>query len=137
MSDPESALATYVPDPIDTDNPAAICDRLGAIEDELAFVGNELSRAAYWVKKYDRQIDELASNLYPRTTGTIPERKHALDALVALDPLSAKLNEAEAQYAKYTKDFVTLDSRRSVLQSCLKMHTREQEPRFGEGSHNR
>jgi hypothetical protein len=122
---------------VDIDSPAAICNRLGQIEDRLAFVTNEVSRAAYWRKKYSTHLDRLGANLYPQTSGTIPERKFELEKLLGLDPATDSLAEAEAQYAKYAKEFEGLDTRRSILQSCLKVHTREQEPRFGEGSHHR
>lgn len=133
----DSPFAVYTADQVDTDSATAICQRLAKIEDRLAFVTNEVARCAYWRKKHTSHLAKLAANLYPQTTGTIPERKAATDKLLALDPASDSLEEAEAQYAKYRQEWDGLDSRRSILQSCLKVHTGEREPRFGEGSHNR
>lgn len=136
----EDFLAKYEADPIDTTNPAAICDRLGQIEDELAFVSNELARAAYWVKKYKGTIDlQMKVVAYPQTSGTIPERESQALAILVNSPeqFPEKLVRADAAHAHYKQQFEGLDSRRSILQSCLKMHTREQDPQFGNGSHHR
>lgn len=136
----EDFLTQYEANPIDMSSPAAICDRLGRIEDELAFVSNELARAAYWVKKLKGTIDlQLKVVAYPQTSGTIPERESQALSLLANSPeqLPEKLVRAEAAYAHYKQQFEGLDSRRSILQSGLKVHTREQDPQFGNGSHHR
>ncbi len=129
----------HVPDVVDTTSPTAIIARLAVIEDEMAFVTNQLARAAYWRTKYKGEIDVASDVFYPRTAGTIPERKSQLTAMLVNDVsrLPEKFNEAEATYQRYTREFDGLDSRKSILQSCLKVHTRESEPRFGSGSHHR
>jgi hypothetical protein len=131
--------AVHTADPVDTSSPVAICERLGDIEDRLAFVTNELSRAAYWRRKYKALIEIESKVLYAQTEGTIPEREAAVMRILAGDnsELPQKLGEADATYDRYAKEFEGLDTRRSILQSTLKMHLREQEPRFGEGSHHR
>lgn len=135
----DDVLPGYVPSPVDTTNPVSICDRLAEIEDEVAFISNELARAAYWRKKYSKEIETLTLVFYAQTSGTIPERKAQVGALIAGDNgrLPDKLASAEANYAKFNALFEGRDTQRSILQSILKTHGREQDPRFGEGSHHR
>ncbi len=139
-----SALAepnapAYTPAPVDTTDPHAICARLAVIEDELAYVSNQLARAAFWRKSYNDERTNLEQELYAQTEGTIPERKAQLHSLLLSDPggLLGRQSVAEAKYAQYSKTFDGLDTRRSILQSCLKVHVREQTPQHGQGAHQR
>lgn len=128
--------ATYTPNPIDTDDPVAISHRLGEIEDELAFLGTELSSAAYWLKKLKGQIQLDSQMAYLSTEGTIPEREAKVAMILAGDPteLPQKLILAEATHARYKQQFEILDTRRSILQTAMKPHVKDQEPRYGQGA---
>ena len=128
--------ATYEPSPIDTDDPVAISHRLGEIEDELAFIGPKLSSAAYWLKKLTGQIQLDSQLAYAGTEGTIPEREAKVAMILAgdVEQLPQKLILAEATYARYCKQFEVLDTRRSILQTAMKPHVKDQEARYGQGA---
>lgn len=125
------------PAPVQMDSPASIMEGLGEIENALAILQPFYTWAAYWKTKYKDQVDRMTTRLFGNTKeGTIPERKAQVQALLEMDPddIMGKYGEACAEFARYDKAFEVLDSRRSILQSALKVHTAElTASKFGQG----
>jgi hypothetical protein len=124
--------------PIDTDDPVAICARLGEIEDELAMLQPKLSRAAHWRVRYADDIARVIGSLRPQGANAEERKFNQAQHLEAHygEALLDKKTAADAEYAQHTKTFDLLDARRSILQSCLKRLLRDQEPQHGSGAHH-
>lgn len=125
------------PQAVQMDSPASIMEGLGEIENALAILQPFYTWAAYWKTKYKDQVDRLTTRLFGNTKeGTIPERKAQVQGLLEMDEgdIMGKYAEACAEFARYDKAFEVLDSRRSILQSALKIHLAEaSQSRFGQG----
>jgi hypothetical protein len=141
---PAGAHETYVADPVDVDDPAAITQRLGLIEDRIAFVSVQLSRADYWRTKLKDHKERTIMALLPDAEGrTEKERVASIERSFEIeDPESGKslndqLAEADAVHAQYKREWDGLDTRRSILQSCLKRLVRDQDPQYGQGAGQR
>jgi excisionase family DNA binding protein len=135
------AHETYVADPVDTDDAAAICTRLAHIEDRIAFVTNQLSRADYWRAKLKDHKERTIASLLPDAEGrTEKERIATIERSFEIEDdetgksLNDQLAEADAVHAQYMREFNGLDTRRSILQSALKRLSRDQEPMYGQGA---
>lgn len=123
-------------EPVAMDSPHAIMEGLSQIENALAMLQPFYTWAAYWKTKYKDQVDRVSTRMYADTTGTIPERKSQVAATLAMDAsgIMDKYGEACSEFARYDKAFEVLDSRRSILQSALKIHLAEAtQSRFGKG----
>jgi hypothetical protein len=137
LAEPEEVESVRGHAPVDTDDPVAICARLAEIEDELALLQPKLARAAHWRERYTRDLERVTGSIRPEGSNT-EERKFSIAQHLEQNyaPVLDAQTRAEAEYAQHTKAFDLLDSRRSILQSCLKRHLREQEPRHGQGAHH-
>ena len=121
--------------PVDTDSPVEICQRLAVIEDDMARLQPALAEAAFRRLTHDDYIDQVQAAIKPEGANA-EERKHSV-AAVMQDKYGAVLDErakATAAFRACEKAFEVLDSRRSILQSMLKLHLREQEPKHGQGA---
>lgn len=128
-------LITEPAAPVDTTDPHAIAQRLASIEDALARLQSVAAEIAYQRIVRRHALDEAEKSIEPQGANAEARKHHVASVLGAKFPneVAAKV-EAEAHYAACEKAHELLDSRRSILQSALKLHLREQEARFGQGA---
>lgn len=116
------------------DSPAACAEALDECYDELAMWQSEHIQAAMWLEELKGKLKELEDQMYPRTTGTVPERAAMLGRMVQTTNIWAEHQMVLARIEGCKKAFAYLDSRRSIAQSMLKRFQWEAEhDRFGRG----
>jgi len=98
--------------------PAAVLERLGEIENDLAIRQNVLEQAAmqWYTAKRDRE--KSRAEVFLRTDGTVAERNATADLATAQHGA-----QAEAEYESLKAVVRVLETRASIGQSILKAQT--------------
>lgn len=116
------------------DSPGAVVAEMENVYDEIAELQVGHIEAAKEVARLAARIKSLTARLHSNTSGTVEERKMAVQRQLEQSDDWATLQLAEAELAGSKVAYDYLDSRRSLLQSVLKQFQHDADAdRFGRG----